>query len=106
MTKLKIASVIGAILVGIEIAAQAVANNFMGFRDWIENVYNSLVRLAPAFKPVIDAIWTIGQGLNALFTGDIDALKKMFAGAPEAATATAVGIDDVTESGKEANKEL
>ncbi len=105
---LKVATVIGAILVGIEVAAQAVANNFGGFRDKIEELYNWLVKIAPAFQPVIDAIWTIGQALTALFTGDIDSLTKMFSQSAAAAPAAIAGVDDtgdsINEMGKQAGK--
>ncbi len=108
INKLKVATVIGAILVGIEVAAQAVSNNFLGFRDRLNELYNWLVKLAPAFQPVIDAIWTIGKALTALFTGDIDSLTKMFSNSAAAAPAAVAGVDDLTssltDSGKEAIK--
>ncbi len=96
--------IITAVLIGLEAAAQAVAHNFMGFRDWLDQAYNSLVRFAPALKPVIDGIWTIGKALTALFTGDLDTLTSMFSQSAAAAPAAVTGIDDVTDAIGESGK--
>jgi len=106
MTKLKIATVIGAILVAIEVAAQAVANNFGGIQQKLNEFYNWLVKLAPVFQPVIDAIWTIGQALTALFTGDIDALTKMFSQSAQTAPKAITGVDGFTDSINESGKAI
>ena len=107
INRLKVATVIGAVLVAIEIAAQAVAHNFMGLRDWFDQVYNSLVKMAPAFKPVIDALFTIGEVATAIFTGDFDKIGKILGGqTAEGAVAAAGGLDDMGESAAEAGKEL
>ena len=95
---LKIATVIGSILVAIEIAAQAVARNFGGIQQKLDEFYNWAVKVAPALRPVINAIWTIGQALTAIFTGDLDALNKMFAKSPPLAEAAQEGIEGVGEA--------
>ncbi len=106
MRALKAATIIGSILLAIEVAAQTVANNFGGLRDRITDLYNWLVKVAPVFKPVIDAIWTLGQGLTALFTGDMDAFKKIFSQTASGATDAAGGLDDMGESATQAGKEI
>jgi len=108
MRALKIATVIGAVLVAIEVAAQAIANNWGNIQQKLDELYNWAVKIVPALKPVIDAIWTIGKALTALFTGDIDALNKMFSKTAQAAPVAEEGIqgvaDATTEAGKAANE--
>jgi len=107
MRALKIATVIGAVLVGIEVAAQAIANNWGNIQQKLDELYNWAVKVVPALKPVIDAIWTVGQAITALFTGDFDALNKMFSGAPKtidpATTSMGEFGEATTEAGKAAN---
>jgi len=104
LNRLKIATVVGSVLVAIEVAAQAIANNWGNIQQKLDEFYNWAVNVAPALKPVIDAIWTIGKALTALFTGDIDALNKMFSKTAEAAPAASDGMDEFAESGKDVAK--
>jgi len=104
MRGLKIATGVGIILVALEVAAQAIANNWGNVQQKLDELYNWAVKVVPALRPVIDAIWTIGKALTALFTGDLDALNKMFSKTATTAPAASDGMGEFAESGKEVAK--